>query len=664
MEKRLPLFLFLSLLILLAYNVCNPPRPAVEPPAGGESVDPGAAVGAEAGPEPEPFEAELAASEEVTETLMLGTDGEPGHWRLVVSNRGARIESMAVGGFYRRIGATDEEKRDPDNWAPLLEPVIASGGTTGSLLLATRPSSQDLAPQGLDDVLWTQEVLRDEDGAARGVEWRYGPGAGLTVVKRLEREPGTWNLHFELELINAGEIPARQAEFLLTPAGCVPPELEDKFYEEPRAIAVGYDAEDEEYVDEWESAHSASDEQDTLDVPLPLVLAGVHNKYFAFLLHGADDPGRRSLVGASYAGVRDLDYVDRTGDEGGADRFVSCDIHLRLNVPGPGETSTYGYQIYAGPKDPDLLADEGPAFVVVGKSDLSGWTIFSAIGSFLLVVLRFFHGLVGNWGVAIILLTVCVRTVLFPLNRRSQTAMARYQTKMKRVQPRLEEIKKKHEKNPQKLREEQARIMQEEGAFPPLGGCLPIFLQIPIFFGLFGALRTAFDLRQAPFVSWIDDLSRPDRLLQINLPVPLIGEIEYLNLLPILMVVLWIVQQMGMPKPTDEQALRMQKMMMVMPVLMGVFLYNYAAGLSVYMITQSALGIVEQRVIKKLWPIDDAEPDKKPARGCGPFSGMMENLAEKHREQLKQMQAAQRSGAAAKPGSEARRAEKKRKRRL
>jgi len=242
-------------------------------------------------------------------------------------------------------------------------------------------------------------------------------------------------------------------------------------------------------------------------------------------------------------------------------------------------------------------------------------------------VLNFFQRITGNWGVAIILLTVTVRLVLFPLNRHSQTAMARYQKKMKRIQPMIEEIKKKHAKNPDKLRQEQAALMQRERAFPPLTGCLPIFLQLPVFFGLFSALRASYPLRQAPFFWWIQDLSMPDRLMRIDLNthLPLIGTIEYLNILPPMMVVLWILQQKTMPTPTDEQAARMQKMMMWMPIVMGFFLYNYAAGLSLYMITQSSLGIFEMGVIKKVWPIDDAElPPKQ--------GGFFQKLAEKQKE--------------------------------
>jgi YidC/Oxa1 family membrane protein insertase len=648
LEKRLPLFLFLSLLILLAWNLMNPrkpaPRESTGPVAGTDTSPSGAAAPAEIAA----FEPVVADAEERRETFFLGSPEGGGYWRLVVSNRGARLVELDLGSYFQRLGLSDAEQADPENWVRIVQAAETQDGRLGSLLLATRPSSADLAPAGLDKVLWAMQVLTDESGAPRGVEWVYDPGRGVRFVKRLTHVPGTYLLRLELELANTGAAAARTTELSLLPAGCMPQELGDNFYDEPRAIAIGYDAEDGEYRSGWESARGAAKESGTLDVPTPLSVAGVHNKYFCFLVFGANDAARAAMAGATYRGLRDEAWLaGNPGSDKAAWRYVVAEISLSLRIPAPGETASLAFDVFAGPKDPDLLEAANPAFSEVSRTDLSGFAIFSTIGAFLLVVLRFLHGLVGNWGVAIILLTICVRVVLFPLNRRSQTAMARYQTKMKRVQPKLSEIKERFAKDPKKLREEQARIMQEERAFPPLGGCLPPFLQIPVFFGLFSALRTAFELRQAPFALWIDDLSRPDQLLAINLHIPIYGDMPYFNLLPILMVVLWVLQQMGMPKPADEQAARMQKMMMVMPVFMGIFLYNYAAGLSLYMITQSGLGIIEQHVIKKLWPLDDTEVEpKKKTAGCGPFAGAMQRLAEKHKAEMERIQKGQPRGGA------------------
>jgi YidC/Oxa1 family membrane protein insertase len=318
-------------------------------------------------------------------------------------------------------------------------------------------------------------------------------------------------------------------------------------------------------------------------------------------------------------------------------------------VPPIGESRRYAYTLYAGPKSRAEMQRESGDFTKLIDSDLGSFLGFdlSGIGSVMLAILGFFEGLTGNWGVAIILLTLLVRALLFPLNRRSQTAMARFSKKMKRLQPQIDELKKRHADEPDKLRKAQAELMQKEGMVPPLGGCLPVFVQLPVFFGLFAALRASFDLRQAPFVGWITDLSLPDRLLRIDLRLPLVGTVEYLNLLPILMVVLWIGQQMTMPKPADEQAARMQKMMMFMPIVMAFFLYEYAAGLSLYMVTQSLLGIFEQTVIKKLWPIDDSAPVKK-------TTGFLARLQQRALEMQRQQNARRKRLAASGRGSKKR----------
>ena len=371
-------------------------------------------------------------------------------------------------------------------------------------------------------------------------------------------------------------------------------------------------------------------------------VVGVSNKYFGLFLREA--PPQHTIQGVRYEGIRPLDPEDDR-------KLILADVPLVLPMPAVGESASFSYTAYTGPKEPGVFAEDyEPYHGLIEDSDLGAGFCglnFTAIGRGLLVVLRWIHAVVGNWGWSIILLTFLVRLALFPINRRSQTAMARYQKKMKRVQPKIDEIKKRYENDPKKQREAQAKIMQEEGAFPPLGGCLPMFLQMPIFFGLYAMLRTSFDLRQQPFVAWITDLSRPDRLLEINLHLPVLGNIQYLNLLPILMVVMWVLQQRGMPQPADEQAARMQKMMTVMPVLFGLMLYNYAAGLSLYMLTTSTMGIFEQKVIKKVWPIDDTEVEKK-AAGCGPFAGAIQRFQEKQAEEMKRIEAARRKQQAGK----------------
>ncbi len=632
MEKRLPLALFLSLLVVFGWAMLFPPArkpipPAPEPGAlEPAAAAPSAMSAAEAAPPAIADDLEREIELRIGAPAPEGGPARMGTYRARFSNRGACLLQLDLGDYVKNVGLSAEERLDPANWLTLVESVETSAGRRGSLVLRTSASSRDLAPLDLDQALWQMAEL--EEGMP-GVSFRYAP-AGRKVIfeKRITFEPGTWRIHLEVGIENVDAGAGGPRSFALVPAACVPPELGDTFYKEPRVVAIGRAPESASYELDWEAAPGLR-KGDALDVPLPLVLVGEHIKYFAFLLREAD-ASAGTLHGATYTPVHEVGR-----DEPRA--LVQVEVPLALTLPPPGERRSWSYVVYAGPKDPlQFAADFSPPHQLVLDEDLSVATVAKA----LLRVLRFFHGLVGNWGVAIILLTLCVRLALFPLNRRAQTAMARYQKKMKRVQPKLEEIKARYADDPQKLREAQARIMQEERAFPPLGGCLPVFLQMPVFIGLYSALRTSFDLRQAPFFGWIHDLSCPDRLLELDLRLPLLPDVRYLNLLPILMVVLWVLQQRGMPKPADEQAARMQKMMMFMPVVFGVMLYNYAAGLSLYMITTSGCSIVEQKVIRKLWPIDDSEQETR-RKGCGPFSGTLQHLADKQREHMKRMQAMQ-----------------------
>ena len=202
--------------------------------------------------------------------------------------------------------------------------------------------------------------------------------------------------------------------------------------------------------------------------------------------------------------------------------------------------------------------------------------------------------------------------LLFPLQRKMQTSMARHATKMRRVQPKIDAVKEKYAKDPQKLREGR-RASFRRGAMPPIGGCLDLPADPDL---LRSVQRAPGRLRsQAPAVHGLDlDLSQPDRLITFADTYPFVG--DAFNLLPILMVVLWIGQQKVMPKPAtmNEQQAQMQKIMMWMPIMFGFFLYNYASGLSLYMITTSAFGIVESTVIRRVWPIDETEQPKKKSR--------------------------------------------------
>lgn len=638
MTQRLALALFLSFLVLILWPAFFPPPERPQPAGAAGPAGPTAPPGAETDGEPE-LPDDLAQAEPWSETIFLGEPGERGHYRATFDSRGASLTELRLDGFYVAPRLTELARADPENWVPLVEEVEGHRGPVGSLQVGTTSSSALLAPTGLGRVHWEHEVL-EEDGVPVGVRFRHDPGTGVVFTKTVLATTGRYELAFEFAVHNVAFEgtddlrPGQDVRFVATPAMGVPRSSTDNFYTEPKAAAC-WERRGEPRIERHAREYSKA-RVESFPPTSGVLWGGVDNKYFAVLLRPLEAT-QRALREARWRTVYDAAWArENPGEADRPFRHVVSDLDLVFPLPEPGGQRALEFALFAGPKQRAVLREHAESFEEIAIEDLG---FFKSIGNLLLAILGGFHGLVGNWGVAIILLTLLVRTVLFPFNRRSQTAMARHATKMKRVQPKLTAVKEKYAKDPKKLREEQARIMQEEGAFPPLGGCLPIFVQIPVFFGLFSALRASFELRQAPFL-WVIDLAQPDRFMPLDIALPFGFRIDYLNILPPAMVVIWILQQKVMPKPTDEQALRMHKMMMWMPILFGFFLYEYPAGLSLYMITTSFFGIMEYTVIRRIWPIDDTEQPKKK-------SGFMARMAElseqaKKMEQMKRAEAQKR----------------------
>jgi len=212
-----------------------------------------------------------------------------------------------------------------------------------------------------------------------------------------------------------------------------------------------------------------------------------------------------------------------------------------------------------------------------------GWLTVLAYPIF--VMLNWLHKLVMNWGTAIILLTVLIKLAFYPLSAASYKSMA----KMRKLAPRLEHLKERYGDDRQKLHEAMMKIYSEE-KINPLGGCLPIVVQIPVFIALYWVLLGAVELRQAPFALWITDLSKPDPFY----------------VLPVIMAITSFIQVKLSPAPTDPvQA----KVMMIMPVAFSVMFLFFPAGLVLYWLVNNVLSILQQWRINTV--INSAANDSK-----------------------------------------------------
>ena len=263
--------------------------------------------------------------------------------------------------------------------------------------------------------------------------------------------------------------------------------------------------------------------------------------------------------------------------------YVLKDLSARVlfngRVLGQGETLTRDYTLYIGPKKLSLLQAMGSRMDAVMEFGTFTWFC-----KLLVPTLNFFHRIIPNYGVAIILLTFLVRIIFWPLTHKSTQGMK----KMQDIQPKLKELQKQFKDNPQKLQQETWAIYRENKV-NPLSSCLPMLVQIPVFIALFTVLRSAVELRYAPFL-WIGDLSEPENLLAGVLPMPL-------NILPFLMSGTMALQSYLTPSMGDPQQ---QKMMMIMmPIMMLFMFYSFPAALSLYWTVSQVLSIIQMLMMRQ-----------------------------------------------------------------
>ncbi|MBX3024786.1 membrane protein insertase YidC [bacterium] len=257
--------------------------------------------------------------------------------------------------------------------------------------------------------------------------------------------------------------------------------------------------------------------------------------------------------------------------------------HVQSMVIFPQGTFRTQAEVYTGPKDIDRLEAVGHG---LRKAVDLGWFTFIALP--MLQALRFLHRFTGNYGVAIILLTVVIKVLFFPLTKKSFESMRA----MQKLQPEMQKIRERLKDKPDEMNREVMELYRRHKV-NPLGGCLPMVLQIPVFVGLYNALLNAVELRHAPFIGWITDLSAPDRLGSIQLPfVPHPG-------IPVLTLVMggsMLVQQWMTPSAADPAQ---QRAMMIMPVVFTFMFINFPAGLTLYWLVNNLLTIGQQYAMSR-----------------------------------------------------------------
>ncbi len=592
MEKRTFLAIGLCVAIFILWHMVVAPRirPPQPPPPAQKPAPAAPAPAAQAAPAPAPPQAEAPVPDYPEEPLVTF---ETRRFRVVFTNKGAGIESLALK-YPRETDAVPLLAPRRAGW-----PHLALRQVEGKDPIESRPwKIHERGPDSIEFRLLLREgveiskkfVLDPEKHLVRMVVFLENKNPAPPDGK----EPPEKTLQFEVLAFNGLEIdsPYRYEQYLrglaFTGKGIQTRDLAGVEKGEAKLWEAGRLSDEKERNDGIKNAESYLSVREN-----GLAWVGLGTRFFAALLIPSDG----KLAESGWFRPRSPETRKA------ADGLKNLNASLRMEkIPVGARAVPLEFTAYLGPIQADALKEApGKAGDIIDYG--SGCFIFGPlirlVAPVILGVLNFFSSILHNYGVGIILTTLLIRVCMFPLSKKSQVSAFR----MQGLAPKIQILRERYKDDPQKLQQEQMRLFREHG-INPLSGCLPMFLQLPIFVGMYSVFERSLELRQAPFVLWMKDLSQPDMLIGPWAPVeiPLIitsFSIDAFNLLPIVMTITWFLQSYYAPRSPDPQAQMQQKMMLWMPAVFGLMCYGLASGLSLYFLVNSLLGMAEQKLIKK-----------------------------------------------------------------
>ncbi len=481
------------------------------------------------------------------------------------------------------VGGVEGAARRPDLWrlkkylddhGHPLELVSQAGRTSDHLPLQFLLEDPETTRR-LKDALYTvtRKEAAEDGRTITTIAFAFGDGAGLQATKSLRVDHASYITEVEV----AAAVAARAVEpSLVWGVGFGPHNgLENGRYSDTAHAVVNLGGR----VTRLDPTKMKPEQLPAIERG-PVVWAGLEDRYFAAVLV-PQAPADGTPAAGGEARVESVRLV-----EDGREHFFPS---FALAVAGASR-----YHLFVGPKDYDVLKG-----FRLGLERLLDFGMFTVIALPLFYALKFIDRYVGNFGWAIVILTVVIRLIFFPLMHRSQVKMRAMQEKMKRIQPKLKAMKERYHRLErkeaekgnararhqlrQKMNEEMMELYKEEGINPlgSMSGCLPLLLQLPILYAFYAILTIAIELRKAPFMFWIGDLSQKDPYF----------------VTPIVMGVTMLVQQMMTSSTIADPAQR--RMMYLMPIMFTYFFISLPSGLVLYWLTSNLLGIGQQYLINK-----------------------------------------------------------------
>ena len=586
--------------------------PSSRPTAGAASAPAGGA-GLTAAEASSTLRAVGAETEEIV-TLgdTSGFENSPYRMRLELCSRGAAVDNVELSDHRQTVHADDRYR--------LLERVPRGGGGFGQpwRSLTIEQVAVDNRTVRMDDLAW--EVTRREEGATQTADFRAvihdndQPIIELVRTYALPAQPRE-QMRSDLSVtLSVRNLSAEPHDVIITELGPVGLPHEGGSGTPRKLYAAVEENGAFRLVKQTCTEVAKRGKYPLFDSRQEgtFLWLGAGNLYFTGTMCPVDEEGKEQSAAVAEVSAVDLDQ-DKATETDSTTRMVTRPLRLE-----PGGQQVLRAAWYLGGKDREIFefaanADYVRRQYIVEIKENYGSCTFNFLTDWMIRLLNALEGLVRNFGVAIIILVIIVRVLLHPVTKKTQVNMVRMQQNMASLQPKLDEVRRKFPNDAHRQQQEIMKAYREAGISPfgQMAGCLPMFLQMPIWVALWSSINNNLGMRGRGFVWWINDLTSPDYIYAFAHPVtlPVLGQVTGLHLLPILVGIFMFAQQKLMPKPkTDtklprtaqtEQAEQMQKIMPYMSLVMILLFYKFPSGLNLYIMISSMLGTVEQLYIRK-----------------------------------------------------------------
>ncbi|MBU8849353.1 MAG: membrane protein insertase YidC [Desulfobacterales bacterium] len=472
-------------------------------------------------------------------------------YNIAISEYGAAVKSLEL-----------KKYRETNKKGSPLKQLVLEQLVSGTLFFDLEGQSVP----GLKDAVYTAKVNTSKTSFSEGektIEFTFETPQGIVVKKIFTFKADSYMIDCDIVFQNGSAMPLNDSLVISTPG----------FYDEETKKRSRFAFEGPVvFINDEYTAIKPNDIEDKNTYHGKIDWAGYTERYFMTAVM----PKKKEDGTANNAKLK-LSY---------ANDMVINNYIQKMDLLEPGKQRSYSFVFYMGPKSQKVLGQYDNSL----KKAIN-FGFFNVIAKPLLITMNTIHDVIPNYGIAIILLTILIKLIFWPLGTKSYKSM----NEMKKVQPLMMEIREKYKDDKQKMNQE-TMALYKTYKVNPASGCLPLLVQMPIFFALYRMLYQAIELRHAPFVGWMSDLSAPDRLFEFNFAIPMMQEPYGIPMLTLLMGASFLLQQKMTPTAGDPMQ---AKIMMLMPIFMTVLFINFPAGLVLYMFVNNIISMGQQYYIQK-----------------------------------------------------------------